>query len=366
MSELKTPLYEKHVALGGKMVPFAGYLMPVNYDTTIQVEHQNVRNNVGVFDVSHMGQFIIEGNKALDFIQNLTSNDASKLIVGQAQYTCLTNDIGGIVDDMLVYKLGMGKYMMVVNAANLKKDWAWVNNHNNFNALPTNASDRMGIIAIQGPNSIKVLQKITETDLAEIKYYHFEYGSVAGVKNVMISSTGYTGSGGFEIYANNEDLPHIWDAIFEAGKEFNIKPAGLGARDTLRLEMGFCLYGNDIDDTTSPIEAGLKWITKINKPENFPSKNHFYNQVKKGYDKTLVGFKSEGRRIPRHGYPILNGKDEVIGNVTSGTLSPTLDVPIGMGYVQKEYSEPGTKIMIDFERKLIPAEVVKLPFYVKD
>ncbi|MGE5357278.1 MAG: glycine cleavage system aminomethyltransferase GcvT [Deltaproteobacteria bacterium] len=365
MSEIKTPLFDRHVEAGAKMVSFAGYMMPINYETSIQEEHLFVRNNVGIFDVSHMGEFFVEGPDALKLIQSISSNDASKLKIGQAQYSCMPNDKGGIVDDLLIYRSGEEKFMMVVNAANLQKDWDWLVNHNKYNVKATNGSDNMGILAVQGPNAHVLVQKLTDTDLSRIEYYHFETGTVAGIENIIISATGYTGAGGFELYINNGDLVHIWDALFNAGKDMDVKPVGLGARDTLRLEMGFCLYGNDIDDTTSPIEAGLKWITKLDKPDDFPSKEKFIDQHKNGVDKMLVGFVMEGKRIPRHEYPVLNDSGDAIGVVTSGTFSPSLEIPIGMAYVKKEYAKPGTIIQIDFSRKTIPAEVVKIPFYKK-
>lgn len=363
MNDLKTPLYDRHLAAGGKMVPFAGYVMPIHYNTSIQEEHLGVRNNVGIFDVSHMGEFFVEGPQALDLIQSITSNDASKLKPGQAQYSCMPNDQGGIVDDLIVYRLGKNKFMMVVNAANLEKDWNWLNDHNKFDASATDLSSEMGILAVQGPNANELIQKLTDTDLNEIPFYHFKSGSVAGRDNIIISATGYTGSGGFELYIPNNDMPHIWDALFEEGRKNGVMPVGLGARDTLRLEMGYCLYGNDIDDTTSPVEAGLKWITKIDKDAEFPSKRIFSDQINNGISRRLVAFTMEGKRIPRHGYPVKNSEDEIIGHVTSGTFSPSLEMPIGMAYLKKEYSKPGTSINIDFSRKMIPGAVVKLPFY---
>lgn len=365
MTDIKTPLYDRHVEAGAKMVPFAGYFMPINYTTSIQEEHESVRKNVGIFDVSHMGEFIVEGPEALKLIQSITSNDASKLIIGQAQYSCMPNEKGGIVDDLLVYRLGDEKFMMVVNAANLQKDWSWLVSHNKFDVKTTNVSDSMGILAVQGPNAHILVQKLTDTDLGKIEYYHFTTGKIAGIDNIIISATGYTGAGGFELYIPNENLVHIWDALFSEGKNMGVKPVGLGARDTLRLEMGFCLYGNDIDDNTSPIEAGLKWITKLDKADDFPSKQKFIAQHKNGVGKMLVGFVMEGKRIPRHEYPVLNDTGDVIGVVTSGTFSPSLEIPLGMAYVKKEYTKPGTIIQIDFSRKTIPAEVVKIPFYKK-
>ena len=341
MTDIKTPLYDRHVEAGAKMVPFAGYFMPINYSTSIQEEHESVRKNIGIFDVSHMGEFIVEGPEALKLIQSITSNDASKLIIGQAQYSCMPNENGGIVDDLLVYRLGDEKFMMVVNAANLQKDWSWLVSHNKFDVKTTNVSDSMGILAVQGPNAHILVQKLTDTDLGKIEYYHFTTGKIAGIDNIIISATGYTGAGGFELYIPNENLVHIWDALFSEGKKMGVKPVGLGARDTLRLEMGFCLYGNDIDDNTSPIEAGLKWITKLDKADDFPSKQKFIDQHKNGVGKMLVGFVMEGKRIPRHEYPVLNDTGDVIGVVTSGTFSPSLEIPLGMAYVKKEYTKPG-------------------------
>ena len=363
MENKKTPLYNKHVELGAKMVPFAGYIMPVHYKTTIQEEHENVRKNVGVFDVSHMGEFIVEGTEALDLIQHITTNDASKLKPGAAQYTCMPNETGGIVDDLIVYRLADDKFMMVVNASNLEKDRKWVNDHNKFDAKVIDESDKMGILAVQGPKAINLLQKLTSVDLSAIKFYHFTTGDVAGVENIIISATGYTGSGGFELYIPNEKMEQIWTALFEKGKEYGILPAGLGARDTLRLEMGYCLYGNDIDETTSPIEAGLKWITKFKKEAEYPSKQLFIKQFKEGVKRKLTGFKMEGKRIPRHGYKVLNKEGEEIGVVTSGTFAPSLDIPVGMAYIDTDYIEQGTEILIDFGRKKMEGEVVKLPFY---
>ncbi len=359
----KTPLYEKHVELQGKMVPFAGYYMPVHYSTTLQEEHENVRNNVGIFDVSHMGEFIVEGKEALNLIQSVTTNDASKLAVGDAQYTCMPNEKGGIVDDMIIYKLEENKFMLVVNASNLDKDWNWISDHNKFDAKMTNRSDEMGILAVQGPKATDVLQKLTSVDLSKVPFYKFVTGDFAGKKDIVISATGYTGSGGFELYIPNEYMVEIWDSLIKEGKEYNILPAGLGARDTLRLEMGYCLYGNDINDTTSPIEAGLKWITKFKKEGDFPSKQLFIDQFNEGVKKKLVAFKMEGKRIPRQGYLIYNENEEKIGEVTSGTHSPSLDIPIGMGYVDVEYLKAGTKILVEFKKKKLEGEIVKLPFY---
>ncbi len=359
----KTPLYEKHVELNGKMVPFAGYYMPVHYSTTLQEEHENVRNNVGIFDVSHMGEFVVEGKEALTLIQSVTTNDASKLAVGDAQYTCMPNDKGGIVDDMIIYRLEENKFMLVVNASNMDKDWNWISDHNKFDVKMTNRSDEMGILAVQGPKATEVLQKLTSVDLSKVPFYKFAIGDFAGKQDIIISATGYTGSGGFELYIPNEHIVEIWDSLMKEGKSYNILPAGLGARDTLRLEMGFCLYGNDINDTTSPIEAGLKWITKFKKEGDFPSKQLFIDQFNAGVKKKLVAFKMEGKRIPRQGYFIYNENEEKIGEVTSGTHSPSLDIPIGMGYVDAEYMKNGTKILVEFRKKKLEGEIVKLPFY---
>lgn len=363
-----TPLTEKHLALGAKMAEFAGYNMPITY-TNIREEHECVRKRVGVFDVSHMGEFIVRGKEALNLIQKVTTNDASRLNIGDAQYSCLPNHNGGIVDDLLVYRLpedkcaaGENAFMLVVNAANIEKDWKWLNQENNFEAQLTDISEKTGLLAVQGPKAAEALQSLTDIDLKNMKYYTFRKGTFAGVDNVLVSATGYTGSGGFEIYARSEEMVKIWDAVFEAGKDVGILPAGLGARDTLRLEMGYALYGNDIDDTTSPLEAGLGWITKFNKGD-FNSKDIFLKQKEEGLKRRLVGFTMEGRRVPRHDYPILNEKGERIGKVTSGTHSPTLDLPIGMGYVPIAYAKPNTTVFIDFGSKQLPAVVTQLPFY---
>jgi len=363
MEAKKTPLYDKHIALKGKMVPFAGYMMPVHYDTTIQEEHENVRANAGVFDVSHMGEFIVQGPEALKLIQSITCNDASKLKPGAAQYTCMPNDKGGIVDDLILYRLDDDKFMLVVNASNLEKDWRWINNHNRYDATILDKSEDMGILAVQGPKATKILKKLTDVDVENIKFYHFTMGKVAGIDDILISATGYTGSGGFELYIPNEKMVPVWDALFEAGKDENLLPAGLGARDTLRLEMGYCLYGNDIDENTSPIEAGLKWITKFKKEEDYPSKQIFIDQYKSGVKRKLTGFEMKGKRIPRHGYKVLNKEGKEIGIVTSGTFSPSLDIPVGMAYIDVDYLEPGTEILIDFGRKQMEAIVKRPPFY---
>ncbi len=355
-----TALTEKHIALGAKMVPFAGYNMPVTYEG-INAEHATVRNGVGVFDVSHMGEFILKGENALDLIQRVTSNDASKLYDGKVQYSCLPNQDGGIVDDLLVYRIDQKSYMLVVNASNIEKDWNWIQQFNTNGVEMHNISDKTSLLAIQGPKAADALQTLTDVDLASMEYYTFVKGTFAGVDNVVISATGYTGAGGFEIYFDNEHADKIWDAIFEAGKAQNIKPIGLGARDTLRLEMGFCLYGNDIDDTTSPIEAGLGWITKFSKP--FTNSAALQAQKEAGIQKKLVGFEMIDRGIPRHDYEIADAEGNIIGKVTSGTQAPSLQKAIGMGYVTKDFSKEGTEIFINIRNTPIKAKVVKFPFY---
>ncbi|WP_111670320.1 glycine cleavage system aminomethyltransferase GcvT [Algoriphagus litoralis] len=352
------PLNDLHVALGGKMVPFAGFYMPVRYSSDNE-EHLCVRNGVGVFDVSHMGEFLVEGPEALTLIQKVTSNDASKLVIGQAQYSCFPNETGGIVDDLIVYKFDEEKYMLVVNASNIAKDWAWVNKYNTMGAKLTNVSDDYSLFAVQGPKAIEAVQSLTPVNLAEVKFYHFTVGEFAGVQDVIISGTGYTGAGGFEIYVKNADAAHVWNAIFEAGKDFDIKPIGLGARDTLRMEMGYCLYGNDINDTTSPIEAGLGWITKFTK--DFTNSEALKKQKEEGVSRKLVGFIMQERGIPRGHYSIVDAAGEVIGEVTSGTQSPSMGVGIGMGYVKTEFSKPGTEIYIQVRTKNLKAQVEKLP-----
>ncbi len=342
------------------MVPFAGYMMPVQY-TGINDEHEAVRKSVGVFDVSHMGEFILKGPNALDLIQRVTSNDASKLTDGKAQYSCLPNATGGIVDDLLVYRLDANSYMLVVNASNIDKDWDWIVSRNTANVEMHNISDQTSLLAVQGPNAIKILQTLTHVDLAAIPYYSFQKGKLAGVNNVLISATGYTGAGGFELYFENEYAEKIWNAVFEAGVQYNIKPAGLGCRDTLRLEMGFCLYGNDIDDTTSPLEAGLGWITKFTK--EFTNSTTLKKQKEEGTKKKLVGFEMTERGIPRHGYEITDHTGNVVGIVTSGTQSPSLQKAIGLGYVPSELSKEGSEIKIKIRDKDIAAKVVKIPFY---
>jgi aminomethyltransferase len=352
------PLNDLHVKLGAKMVPFAGYNMPVRYSSDIE-EHMTVRNGVGVFDVSHMGEFTVKGPQALDLIQRVTSNDASKLIDGQAQYSCLPNETGGIVDDLIVYKIKDNDYMLVVNASNIDKDWNWITKYNTKGAEMKNISDDICLFAVQGPKATGVLQKLTKTNLSTIKYYHFAVGEFAGVSDVVMSNTGYTGSGGFEIYVNKQHAEKVWQAIFEAGKDTDIKPIGLGARDTLRLEKGFCLYGNDIDDTTSPLEGGLGWITKFTK--DFTNATAIKKQKEEGVKRKLVGFKMIDRGIPRHDYQIKNAAGNVIGKVTSGTQSPMLGIGIGLGYVASEHAAIDSEIFIDVRGKALKAQVAKLP-----
>ncbi|WP_025142088.1 glycine cleavage system aminomethyltransferase GcvT [Pedobacter jeongneungensis] len=355
-----TALTEKHIALGAKMVPFAGYNMPVTYEG-INAEHATVRNGVGVFDVSHMGEFILKGEKALDLIQRVTSNDASKLYDGKVQYSCLPNQDGGIVDDLLVYKIDDKTYMLVVNASNIEKDWNWIQQFNTEGVEMHNISDQTSLLAIQGPKAADALQSLTDVDLASMEYYTFVKGTFAGIDNVVISATGYTGAGGFEIYFENQYADQIWDAIFEAGAPHNIQPIGLGARDTLRLEMGFCLYGNDIDDTTSPIEAGLGWITKFSK--SFTNSEALLAQKEAGIQKKLVGFEMIDRGIPRHDYQIADAEGNIIGKVTSGTQAPSLQKAIGMGYIAKDFTKEGTEVFILIRNTPIKAKVVKFPFY---
>jgi aminomethyltransferase len=354
---LQVHLNDTHVALGAKMVPFAGYNMPVLYTNLIE-EHNCVRNGVGVFDVSHMGEFFLKGEKALDLIQYVTSNDASKLVDGKVQYSCLPNATGGIVDDLLVYKIRDNEYLLVVNASNIDKDWNWISSHNTFGVEMTNASSEYSLFAVQGPKAAGVLQTLTAVDLSAMPYYTFKIGSMAGFDDVIISNTGYTGAGGFEIYVKNENALAMWNAIFAAGASEGIQPIGLGARDTLRTEKGYCLYGHDIDDTTSPIEAGLGWITSFNK--DFIMKDHHAAIKAAGPSKKLVGFEMIDRGIPRQHYPILNAAGEVIGEVTSGTQSPTLSKGIGMGYVSSAHT--GSEIFISIREKALKAEIVKMPF----
>jgi aminomethyltransferase len=353
-------LNDLHVGLGAKMIEFAGYNMPVLYTNLIQ-EHLAVRNGVGVFDVSHMGEFMLKGEKALDLIQLITTNDASKLTDGKVQYSCMTNDKGGIVDDLLVYRYAADEYYLVVNASNLEKDWNWIKQHNTFGVEMQNMSDDLSLLAVQGPKAIEVVQKLTDVDLSKMEYYTFTGGTVAGCEDVIISNTGYTGAGGFELYVWNKDARKLWDALFEAGKEFGILPCGLGARDTLRLEKGFCLYGNDINDDTSPIEAGLGWITKFTK--NFTQSDYHKQLKENGVKRKLVGFEMiERGGIPRQHHLIKSADGTVIGEVTSGTQSPSLSKAIGMGYVQTAYSKPDSEIFIEIRDKQIKARVVKVPF----
>lgn len=360
MSELqRIPLHDLHVSLGGKMVPFAGYEMPVQYSGLIQ-EHLAVRNGVGVFDVSHMGEFVVRGPGALPLLQYVTTNDVAALHDGKVQYTCLTNDRGGIVDDLLVYRWDENEYYLVVNASNIEKDWAWINQHNTFGAELENLSDRLCLFAVQGPKALATMQKLTDLDLAAMPYYTYLPGTVAGIADVFVSATGYTGAGGFEIYVWNGDAEKMWKAIFEAGAEFGIVPAGLGARDTLRTEMGYCLYGHDIDDTTSPIEAGLGWITKFNKSFIY---SEFHQQLKEnGVARKLVGLEMVDRGIPRQHYEIMDATGNIIGEVTSGTQSPSLGKGIGMGYVQTGFSKPGTELYVNIRNKYLKAVVTKMPF----
>ncbi|PKP14437.1 MAG: glycine cleavage system protein T [Bacteroidetes bacterium HGW-Bacteroidetes-3] len=355
-----TALTHIHESLGAKMVPFAGYMMPVQYEG-INIEHETVRNGVGVFDVSHMGEFHLKGKNALALIQKVTSNDASVLVDGKIQYSCLPNNDGGIVDDLLVYRITADHYFLVVNASNIEKDWNWISQHNDLGVEMTNVSDDLSLLAVQGPKASEALQSLTDIDLSAMEYYTVKIGTFAGIENVIVSATGYTGSGGFEIYFKNKDAEHIWNAIFKAGEQFGIKPIGLAARDTLRLEMGFCLYGNDINDTTSPIEAGLGWITKFTK--DFTNSEALKKQKAEGVSKKLVAFEVIEKAVPRHDYEIVNEAGENIGVVTSGTMSPSLKKGIGMGYVKTAYAKLGSLIFIQIRNKAIPAIVVKLPFY---
>jgi aminomethyltransferase len=355
-----TSLTDLHIALGAKMAEFAGYNMPILYSGLVN-EHKQVRDSVGVFDVSHMGEFVLRGEKALDLIQLVTSNDASKLADGKVQYSCLPNDKGGIVDDLLVYRWNANEYYLVVNASNIEKDWNWIQQHNTFGVEMENISDQLSLLAVQGPNAIHVVQKLTDVNLADIPYYSFASGAVAGLQDVIISNTGYTGSGGFELYVWNKDAQALWNAVFEAGKEFGILPCGLGCRDTLRLEKGFCLYGNDINDTTSPIEAGLGWITKFSK--HFINDTYHKNLKEKGVERKLVSFEMIDRGgAPRQHYLLKDAAGNTIGEVTSGTHSPSLNKAIGMGYVTSTNSNPGSEIFVEVRDKQLKAKVVKTPF----
>jgi len=355
-----TALTHIHESLGAKIVPFAGYNMPVQYEG-INAEHETVRNSVGVFDVSHMGEFLIEGENALDLIQRATSNDASTLEIGDAQYSCMPNATGGIVDDLIVYRIKDNTYLLVVNASNIEKDWNWISSLNDKNAEMKDLSEGYSLLAIQGPKAVEAMQSITSVDLASIPFYKFKIGDFAGIEHVIISATGYTGSGGFEIYCKNDEAEQIWNKVFEAGKNFGIKPIGLAARDTLRLEMGYCLYGNDIDDTTSPIEAGLGWITKFTK--DFTNSEGIKLQKEEGVNRRLKAFELDERGIPRQGYDIVDENGSKIGHVTSGTMSPSLKKGIGMGYVNKGHTKLGTKLFIQVRNKAVPATIVRLPFY---
>ncbi|WP_417362949.1 glycine cleavage system aminomethyltransferase GcvT [Galbibacter sp.] len=356
-----TALTNVHIQLGAKMVPFAGYNMPVQYEG-VTAEHENVRKNVGVFDVSHMGEFLVSGPNAFALLQKVCSNDIAKLEIGKAQYNYLPNKQGGIVDDLIVYQIKEEQYLLVVNASNIDKDWEWISGYNKeFGAEMKNISDAYSLLAIQGPKAIEAMQSLTDIDLSAIKFYHFEVGPFAGIPNVIISATGYTGSGGFEVYCKNEDVGQLWDKVFEAGKDFGIKPIGLAARDTLRLEMGYCLYGNDIDDTTSPLEAGLGWVTKFTK--DFVASDILKTQKENGLANKLVGFELQERGIPRTGYDITDMEGNVIGRVTSGTMAPSLGTGIGMGYVPVAYAVPGSAVGIQIRKNQVPATVVKLPFY---
>ncbi|MEZ7931737.1 MAG: glycine cleavage system aminomethyltransferase GcvT [Flavobacteriales bacterium] len=355
----KTALTSTHIDLGAKMVEFAGYYMPLQYEG-LGIEHETVRNDVGVFDVSHMGEFLISGPNALDLIQKVSSNDATKLTVGKAQYSCLPNDQGGIVDDLIIYKIKEEQYLLVVNASNMQKDWDWISKHNTVGAEMKDLSIDYSLLAIQGPKAVEAMQSLTSVDLAAIAFYNFEVADFAGIDNVIISATGYTGSGGFEIYCKNSEVKQIWDKVFEAGAEFGIKPIGLAARDTLRLEKGYCLYGNDINDTTSPLEAGLGWVTKFTK--DFINSDNLKAQKEAGITRKLVGFEMLERGIPRHDYLIVDAEGKEIGIVTSGTMSPSLNKGIGMGYVPKELSKPDSEIYIQVRKKQLKAKVVKMPF----
>lgn len=355
-----TALSHVHEALGAKMVPFAGYNMPVQYEG-VTAEHETVRKGVGVFDVSHMGEFFLKGENALALIQKISSNDASKLVPGKAQYSCMPNADGGIVDDLIIYMIAENEYMLVVNASNIEKDWNWISQHNDLNVEMENRSEDWSLLAIQGPKAAEAMQSLTAVDLSNIKFYTFEITDFAGIPNVVVSATGYTGSGGFEVYVKNKDVEQLWNKVFEAGKDWGIKPIGLAARDTLRLEMGYCLYGNDIDDTTSPLEAGLGWITKFTK--DFVNAEALKAQKEAGVTRKLVAFELTERGVPRHDYEIVDADGNKIGRVTSGTMSPSLGKGIGLGYVTKENSKVDSDIFIQVRKKQIPAKVVKLPFY---
>jgi aminomethyltransferase len=354
-------LHDIHISLGAKMVPFAGYNMPVQYEG-VTAEHLTVRDSIGVFDVSHMGEFLVNGKNALALLQKITSNDVSKLAIGDAQYSCFPNENDGIVDDLICYKIKENEYLLVLNASNIEKDWKWISTHNEaFGATLKNLSEDYSLLAIQGPKALEAMQSLSSLDLADIPFYKFKIGDFAGIENVIISATGYTGSGGFEIYCKNDEVVQVWSKVFKAGANFGIKPIGLAARDTLRLEMGYCLYGNDIDDTTSPIEAGLGWITKFTK--DFVNATSLASEKEAKPTRKLVAFELNERGIPRHGYPIVDTNGNTIGKVTSGTMSPCLQKGIGMGYVPRALSKSGTQIHIQIRKKAIAATVVKLPFY---
>jgi aminomethyltransferase len=355
-----TALTDIHISLGAKMVPFAGYNMPVQYEG-VNIEHETVRNGVGVFDVSHMGEFLLKGPKALDLIQKFSSNDASVLFDGKAQYSCMPNGKGGIIDDLIIYRVNAEEYFIVVNASNIEKDWNWISSLNDLGVEMQNLSDQYSLLAIQGPKAAEAMQSLTDINLSSMVYYTFQHGNFAGIENIMISATGYTGSGGFEIYVKNEDVLHVWNKVMDAGSSFEIKPIGLAARDTLRLEMGFCLYGNDIDDTTSPLEAGLGWITKFTK--EFTDSDFLKKQKEEGVKRKLVAFEMIDRGIPRHDYPILDANGNTIGKVTSGTMSPSMKIGIGLGYVAIDHAQLENEIFIEIREKGIKAKVVKLPFY---
>jgi aminomethyltransferase len=357
-----TALTHIHESLGAKMLPFAGYNMPILYEG-VNAEHETVRNAVGVFDVSHMGEFLLTGPNALALIQKVSSNDASVLTVGRAQYSCLPNNDGGVVDDLLIYKMKEEEYLLVVNASNIEKDWNWISAQNDLGVDMKNISDDYSLLAIQGPKAVEAMQSLSSVDLSAIKYYHFEVADFAGLDNVIISATGYTGSGGFEIYCKNEDAEQIWNKVFEAGAPFGIKPIGLAARDTLRLEMGFCLYGNDISDTTSPLEAGLGWITKFTK--EFTNSENLKKQKEEGVTRKLIAFEMQERAVPRHDYEIVDASGTAIGIVTSGTMSPSMNKGIGMGYVTVTNSAVDNDIFIRIRKNDVSAKVVKLPFYKK-
>ena len=357
-----TAITHIHESLGAKMLPFAGYNMPITYEG-VNAEHETVRNAVGVFDVSHMGEFLLSGPNALALIQKVCSNDASTLIIGKAQYSCLPNEDGGIIDDLIIYKMQEEEYLLVVNASNIDKDWEWISARNDVGADMKNLSDEYSLFAIQGPKAVEAMQTLSSLDLASIPYYHFEIGDFAGFDNVIISATGYTGSGGFEIYCKNDQAEAIWNKVFEAGVAFGIKPIGLAARDTLRLEMGFCLYGNDISDKTSPLEAGLGWITKFNK--EFTNSENLKKQKEAGVTRKIVAFEMQERAVPRHDYEIVDASRAVIGIVTSGTMSPSMNKGIGLGYVTVANSAVDSEIFIRIRKNDVPAKVVKAPFYKK-